>query len=116
MLLQQITKELNLKSLSVDSLGPVEVTGGYASDLMSDVLGKAKKGDIWVTNQKHLNAVAVASLLGLSGVIIAGGIDPDENALEKAREENVPLFTTEMPAFEIIGRLYAMGVKASNED
>jgi len=115
MLLQQIAKELNLKSLSVDDLGSIEVTGGYASDLMSDVLGNAKKGDIWVTNQKHLNAVAVASLLGLSGVIIAGGIDPDENALEKAREENVPLFTTGLPAFEVIGRLYAMGIKGRTE-
>lgn len=114
MLLQQITKELNLKSLSVESLDSVEVTGGYASDLMSDVLGKAKKGDIWVTNQKHLNAIAVASLLGLSGVIIAGGIEPDENALEKAREENVPLFTTDLPAFELIGRLYEMGVKGQD--
>lgn len=114
MLLQQITKDLDLKSLSVESLDSIEVTGGYASDLMSDVLGHAKKGDIWVTNQKHLNVVAVASLLGLAAVIMAGGIDPDENALEKAHEENVPLFTTGFSAFEVIGRLYAMGIKGKD--
>ncbi|MEN6372741.1 MAG: DRTGG domain-containing protein [Armatimonadota bacterium] len=111
MLLQQIKKELNFKSLSVESLDSIEVTGGYASDLMSDVLGKAKKGNIWVTNQKHLNVIAVASLLGLSAVIMAGGTELDENALEKAQEENVPLFTTGLSAFEVIGRLYAMGIK-----
>jgi serine kinase of HPr protein (carbohydrate metabolism regulator) len=111
MQLQQISKELNLKALSVENFDSIEVTGGYSSDLMSDVLGKAKKGNIWVTNQKHLNVVAVASLLGLSAVIMAGGVDPDENALEKAQEENVPLFTTSLSAFEVIGRLYSMGVK-----
>ena len=107
----EIAKELNLNAVCSDSVDADDVTGGYSSDLMSDVLGKAKKGNVWVTNQKHLNVVAVASLLGLSGVIMAGGVQPDENAVEKAAEEKVPLFTTDMPAFEVIGRLYSLGVR-----
>jgi hypothetical protein len=78
---------------------------------MSDVLGQSKKGDVWITNQKHLNVIAVASLLGLSGVIIAGGMKPDENALDKAKHENVNLFVTDLPAFEVVGRLYSLGVR-----
>ncbi len=108
--IDQIAKELGLKAICDG--GSSEVAGGYASDLMSDVLGKAKKGDVWVTNQKHLNVIAVASLIGLSGVIMAGGVTPDENAVDKAREEHVPLYATDMPAFEVIGRLYGLGVRA----
>ena len=110
--LLKLTKELNLDSLCGDSDSTTKVTGGYASDLMSDVIAKAKKGYIWVTNQKHMNIVAVASLLGLAGVIIAGGLKPDENTVKKAREENVPLFTTDQPAFNVVGMLYSLGVRA----
>jgi hypothetical protein len=111
MKIQEIAQELNLNAICLDDGSAADVTGGYSSDLMSDVLGKAKKGNVWVTNQKHLNVVAVASLLGLSGVIMVGGVKPDENAIEKAVEEKIPLFTTDMPAFEVIGRLYSLGVR-----
>lgn len=108
--LQNLASELKLNSVC-NGACPVEVTGGYVSDLMSDVLAKAKHGDVWVTNQKHVNVIAVASLLGLSGVIIAGGMAPDENALEKAIEEKVPLFLTDRTAFEVVGRLYSLGIR-----
>lgn len=109
--LDNLVKELNLKLWAGTVDGRGVVTSGYASDLMSDVLAKAKQGSVWVTNQKHVNVVAVASLLGLAGVIIAGGLDPDENTIEKANEENVALFTTSLPTFEVVGRLYGLGIR-----
>lgn len=110
--LHKLTKELSLRPLH-DGVDPMEVTGGYTSDLLSDVLARAKQGNIWVTNQKHMNVVAVASLLGLSGVIVAGGVEPDENTIEKARQEKVPLFMTDLTAFEVVGRLFSMGIGAN---
>lgn len=90
-----------------------EVTSGYASDLLSDVLARAKEGTIWVTNQKHQNVVGVAVMLNLAAVIIAGGVQPDENTLEKAKAENVPLYSTDMTLYEVAGRLYEMGVRSA---
>lgn len=90
-----------------------EVTSGYASDLLSDVLARAKEGTIWVTNQKHQNVVGVAVMLNLAAVIIAGGVQPDENTLEKAKAENVPLYSTDMTLYEVVGRLYEMGVRSA---
>jgi predicted transcriptional regulator len=58
-----------------------------------------------------MNVVAVASLLGLSGVIIAGGVEPDEDTIQKAKDEDVPLFMTDWTAFEVVGMLYGMGVR-----
>ncbi len=111
MLLQTIAGQLGLTARK-QAGADVEVTSGYASDLLSDVLAKAKSGTLWVTNQKHQNIVGVAVMLNLAGVVIAGGIEPDENTLEKADEENVPLYTTDMSMFELVGRLYESGVRS----
>ncbi len=110
MLISKLASEINLQPVALND--DVEVTGGYVSDLMSDVLANAKPGNIWVTNQKHVNVVAVASLLGLAGVIIAGGAEPDENTVEKAQQEKISLYKTTLSAFEVVGRLYSLGVRA----
>ena len=47
-----------------------EVTGGYASDLLSDVIANSRQGDLWITLQRHVNVVAVASMKDLAGVIL----------------------------------------------
>ncbi len=88
-----------------------EVTSGYASDLLSDVMGHAPEGAIWVTGQIHQNIVAVALLLNLSAVVIAGGLAPAEDALAKADARSMPMLTTPMSAFETVGRLYRLGVR-----
>lgn len=110
MMLLEVVDRLTLVP-RIEGITECEITGGYCSDLLSDVLKNAKTGNIWVTNQKHQNCVAVASLLELAAVVIAGGIEPDEDTLQKAASEQVPLFTTEKSAFEIVGGLYEMGIR-----
>lgn len=111
MLLSEIANNLNLTP-QTEADAAVEVTSGYASDLLSDVLAKAINGAIWVTNQKHQNIVGVAVMLNIAGVVIAGGITPDENTIEKAREEKVPLYITDMSLYEVAGKLYSLGVRS----
>ena len=90
------------------------VKGAYASDLLSHVMARAKEGNIWVTIQAHQNIVAVAALLNLAGIVIAGGIEPQADTLLKAEEEGIPILTTSLASFEVIGRLYALGVGADH--
>lgn len=112
MTLSQIATRLNLKPKN-DAKPESVVAFGYASDLLSDVLANAKKGTIWVTNQKHQNVVGVAVMLDLAGVVIAGGMEPDENTLEKSRDERVPLYTTDQSLFDVAGKLYELGLRSS---
>ena len=42
--------------------GDREISGGYAGDLLSWVISRAKSGDVWVTIMSNINIVAVASL------------------------------------------------------
>jgi hypothetical protein len=93
-----------------------EVRGGYASDLMSDVMAHAEPGDLWVTLQTHANTAAVAATKELAGVVLSGGREPEKDTLEKARAKGVPLLVSSLPAFELVGRLYAMGVRGQGRD
>jgi len=88
-----------------------KVTGGYVSDLLSDVIGNSKEGFVWLTIQVHLNIVAVASLKGHSGIILVNNRKPDALTLERAVQENIPIMTSPLPAFELVGRLYALGLR-----
>jgi len=89
------------------------VGGGYASDLLSDVIGHARKDDVWVTMQVHPNIVAVAVLKELAGIVLVGGRTPAAETLAQAEREKVAVLGARLGAFELAGRLYAMGVKGS---
>jgi hypothetical protein len=109
--LQEIINGLSLEVKTPELDLRREVTGGYVSDLLSDVMGNANKGAIWVTFQVHLNIIAVASLKGLSGIILVNNRQPDAETLKRAIVENIPIMTSASPAFELVGRLYALGLR-----
>ncbi len=87
-----------------------EVTGGYASDLLSAVMANALEGNVWVTWHAHPNIVAVALLVKLSAIILVAGRQPEDETAEKAEQEGMPILVSSLPAFELVGRLHAMGV------
>jgi predicted transcriptional regulator len=85
-----------------------EITGGYVSDLLSDVMGFAREGEVWVTLQTHQNVLAVASLKDLAAVVLVKGFTPEPETVEHSNEEGIPVLGTTLPAFETAGRLYAL--------
>ncbi|MBE9547712.1 MAG: serine kinase [Proteobacteria bacterium] len=90
-----------------DKLGR-KVRGGYVGDLLSDVIGNSSEGDIWVTRQAHQNIVAVASLKDHTGIILVNGSEPDSDTLEKAIKEEIPIMVSELPGFEVVGKIYKL--------
>lgn len=90
-----------------------EISGGYASDLLSYVMGQGKNGNVWVTMQGHQNIVAIASLLGLSAIVIAGDVKPETETISKADSEEIPLLITTLSVFAASGLLYEKGVSGA---
>lgn len=84
-----------------------ELSSGYASDLLSDVMANAKADGVLVTVQAHKNAIAVASLVGLGAIIVCNSRPLPEDMLAAAKAEGVALFRSAESAFEISGRLWA---------
>ena len=112
MKLQEIVESLSLTVRAGHGSLDSEVTGGYAADLLSCAMAGAGKGALWVTLQGHLNVVAIASLNELAGVIVTEGKPVAPDALARADQERVPILTTALSTFEVVGRLWELGVRA----
>jgi hypothetical protein len=111
--LKDLVEALDLRPLTPLLEDDAEVTGGYASDLLSDVLAHAPEGGVLVTLQVHLNVIAVASHAGLRAVIFSCGRVPDEDILQRAAAEGLSLFGSKADTFELVGRLYELGLRGS---
>ncbi len=84
-----------------------EISGGYVSDLLSDVMGNAAENEVWITLQTHQNVMAIASLKDLAAIILVKGFEPDEDTLERSQDEGIPLLGTDKGTFEMAGKLFA---------
>jgi len=108
--LNEIALKLGLEARAGAAGLEAAVLGGYAGDLISDVIAHAGPGVLWVTHQTHRNTVAAAVLKGLAGIVVANGREPEKETLEKAGEENVPLLVSGLSTFELVGRLHRLGL------
>ena len=113
MTLADVVEKLGLDVKTGSQRLDVLVTRGYVSDLMSDVMANAREGDLWVTLQIHQNIVAVAVMKSLSGIILVNGREPQEETLRKAVSEQIPVLVSSMPAFELVGQLYQLGISGN---
>lgn len=103
-ILTEIEAEVKCCESSLDR----DVDWCYCSDLLSDVMANSAKNSVWITMQTHHNTIAVATLVGLSAILVSRGAVPNEDTIEKATRENIPVLTTKLPTFEAAGRLYSL--------
>jgi len=108
MIIQSIVEALGLRVLTAAEKLDVEVSGGYTSDLLSDVMANSREKNIWITLQVHQNIVAVAKLKDLAAIILVNDRAPEVETVKKAEEEKIPLLQTADSAFVISGKLYAL--------
>ena len=69
MIAKELSEKLALEVLCMPE-PEREVSGAYAGDLLSWVMGRAEEGNVWATIMTNVNVVAVASLVGVSLVVI----------------------------------------------
>ena len=106
MKIEKIVQALGLEVKCGKNYLDKDVTGGYTGDLLSDVMGNSREGYIWITRQVHQNIVAVASLKEHAGIILINSSQPTDDTLEKARTEQIPIMVSDLPAFEISGKVF----------
>ena len=95
-----IAEKLNLEILTMPD-SEREVTGGYVGDLLSWVMGRAEEDQVWITIVTNINILAVASLSGVSAVIIAEGADVSSEIVSKATEQGINLFRSKQTSFDL---------------
>ena len=106
MKVQELVDKLGLKVLSGANGLDREIDGCYISDLLSDVMGNAMEGNIWITLQTHKNVMAVASLKEMACIILVKNLVPNDETIEQSNEEDLPILQTSLPTFEIAGQVY----------
>ena len=82
-----------------------EISGGYAGDLLSWVMGRAEAGDAWVTIMSNVNIVAVATLADPACIILSENVQPDDNALLKAQDVGVNILGSTADTFSLCARI-----------
>lgn len=109
MILKDISKELQLETINESDLNK-KVNGCYIGDLLSNVMARAKKGELWITIQGHQNVIAVALLTEVSAVIVCEDMEIDENTIKRANDKNVNLFRSKLSAYNLAKKLVNIGV------
>ena len=108
MKVRELVEKLNLKVLSGEKGLDRDIDGCYVSDLLSDVMGNAEMGNVWVTLQTHKNVMAIASLKELACVILVKGLTPSDDTVEQSNEEGIPFLSTDMQTYETVGKIYQL--------
>ena len=83
-----------------------ELKGCYIGDLLSLAMSKVQEDNLWITIQSNINIVAVASLTDAGCITLCDGFAPDEDALKKAKEEEIAIITSDKSAYELAIAFY----------
>ncbi|NLY43200.1 MAG: AraC family transcriptional regulator [Clostridiaceae bacterium] len=105
MTLNELVKKIPCKVIAGVRELEREVQGCYICDLLSWVMSRAQKGNVWITVQNNVNIVAVALLTEVACIIIPEDIPVDEQVVRKAEEQGVPLLSSSLNSFELASAL-----------
>ena len=104
MTVQQLTEKLSLSTFYMEDPDR-EVTGGYAGDFLSWVMGRAQPDSAWLTIMSNLNVCAVAVLADVACVVLTEGVEPDPDLLKRAQMQGVNLLGTAASTFDTAAAL-----------
>ena len=104
MTVNELAKELSLREITVDD-PEREIDGVYCGDLLSWVMGRAKSGNVWVTIMSNINVVAVASLCDVSVVVLAEGVELEDEVIRKAASQGINIYTSSDTAYVLCAKL-----------
>jgi hypothetical protein len=76
-----------------------DITTGYTSDLLSDVMGHCPENSILITVQNHKNTVAVCTLVGAVAILVTHSREIPTDMLEAATAEQISILRTPLDQF-----------------
>ena len=107
---KELVDQFNLAVVAGQNGLDRQIQGGYCGDLLSDVMGNAPIGCIWLTVQTHQNIVAVAVLREMAAIVLSGGHQPDQETVAKADSEGIPILLWPDSAFDLAGQVHKAGI------
>ncbi len=108
---QDVIEKIGLKPLS--KFEHRDVDGVFISDMLSDVMAGAKSGNLWLTIQTHKSIVPAANLVDVAAIVIASGKKVPQETIDLASKYNIAILSTDLPTFDLVGKLFGIGLGAS---
>ena len=107
MTVRELIEKTGMQALLLSD-GDREVTGGYAGDLLSWVMGRAESGDCWVTIMSNVNVAAVGQLTDCACIVFSEGVRPDDAVVNAAKLHGLNLLLTEKSTFAVCAEVGAL--------
>ena len=104
MTVKMLSEKLQLEVIAMPC-GEREIHGAYICDLLSWVMGRAKADDAWITIMSNVNIAAVAALADTACIILAEGVELENNVIEVALNKGINILASAEPAYEIAVKL-----------
>lgn len=88
--------------------GKPEVTAGFTSDLLSDVMGNAPGDSVLVTIQAHATTVAVCLVADIRVLLICSSRPIPDDMRAAAQKEGIAIYVTALDQFHATVALAAL--------
>lgn len=112
MKLTNLIKLTKGKLLTNHTADDKEIAGAMGADLMSDVLASIKPEAALLTGLCNPQVIRTAIIADIRTIIFVRGKRPDQETIQLANEEDIPLITTKLGLFEACGILYNAGLSS----
>jgi len=112
MKLSEIKEILEANVLVGEENLDIQVTGGAASDLMSDLLRNPKEGSLLLTGLTSIQVIHTSIIAGMAAIVFVRGKKPSEDITKLARENELPLLSTQFNMYSSCGRLFSKGLRS----
>ena len=110
MKLKEVKEVLDASVIVGEEKLDMEVSTAFGADLMSDVMAFAKAGSLLLTGLTNSQVVKTAGSRNIAAIILVRGKEPSTEAIEMAKELQIPILTTKYILFETAGILYNKGI------
>jgi serine kinase of HPr protein (carbohydrate metabolism regulator) len=108
MTVKELLGTLDVEPLTEDTNLEGQIDAGYVSDLLSDVIANAPENSVWITVQRHINILGVAKLKNIIAIVTPRSLSVEAGVIDKAKAEGIALLRSDLSAFELTGKLYAL--------
>jgi predicted transcriptional regulator len=114
--LREVIEVLAAEALfATDAHLELKITAVAASDLMSDILARARTPDLMLTGLATPQAVRTASVASVPAVMIVRGKTITPQMIALAEEDDIPLMATRHSLYGAAGLLWSQGLRSGLE-
>jgi len=106
MKLEDLARDIGARIVTPGKAGGTEVARIYAGDRVSDLLNEASDKTLLVSNLASVQMLRVAELMDVPGICFVSGVQPDDEMVRLATENDTLMMVSPAGVFETCGLIY----------